>query len=308
MTCWCSRAATGWAGDRSPAASQACPRTWAALSSARPKTPSWRWRPNSTSRPPRPINDGKNLIQWRGWTRPYRGTIPRLSLTSLLDVGRLRWQFERIARSVPLAAPWDARRARKLDDLSLGGWLRSVHATRLVARPDGHHGPGDVGMRTRRRLDAARRPLRTRGRRAGPAARRRERRPAGPFPGRHPTDRRGGGGRTRRACRAQRAGAPHRPPRRRRDDHLRPRPGRGRVRHRRDTAGPSRLDRVRSPAARRVRPNSPSIGRRAGSARPMRPIPRRSGAATGSPARRFPTKARCSSPSTSARKPMGQAF
>ena len=38
-------------------------------------------------------NDGKNLIQWRGWARPYRGAIPRLSLTSLLDVGRLRWQF-----------------------------------------------------------------------------------------------------------------------------------------------------------------------------------------------------------------------
>ena len=74
-------------------------------------------------------NDGKNLIQWRGWARPYRGSIPRLSLTSLLDVGRLRWQFERIARSVPVAAPWDARHARKLDDLSLGGWLRSIRAT-----------------------------------------------------------------------------------------------------------------------------------------------------------------------------------
>jgi monoamine oxidase len=74
-------------------------------------------------------NDGKNLIQWRGWARPYRGAIPRLSLTSLLDVGRLRWQFERIARSVPVAAPWDAPHARKLDDLSLGGWLRSIRAT-----------------------------------------------------------------------------------------------------------------------------------------------------------------------------------
>jgi monoamine oxidase len=74
-------------------------------------------------------NDGKNLIQWRGWARPYRGAIPRLSLVSLLDVGRLRWQFERLARTVPVAAPWDARHARKLDALSLGGWLRSIRAT-----------------------------------------------------------------------------------------------------------------------------------------------------------------------------------
>lgn len=74
-------------------------------------------------------HDGKNLIHWRGWARSYRGSIPSLSLTGLLDIGRLRWQFERISRSVPSAAPWDARRARQLDELSLAGWLRSVRAT-----------------------------------------------------------------------------------------------------------------------------------------------------------------------------------
>jgi monoamine oxidase len=74
-------------------------------------------------------HNGKNLIHWRGWPRPYRGTIPNLSLTGLLDIARLRWQFERISRAVPSAAPWDARRARELDELSLAGWLRSVRAT-----------------------------------------------------------------------------------------------------------------------------------------------------------------------------------
>lgn len=74
-------------------------------------------------------HDGKNLIHWRGWTRSYQGTIPKLSLTGLLDIGRLRWQFERIARSIPVDAPWQARRARELDALSFGQWLRSVRAT-----------------------------------------------------------------------------------------------------------------------------------------------------------------------------------
>lgn len=73
--------------------------------------------------------DGRNVIQWRGSARSYRGTIPKLSLTGLIDIGRLRWQFERIARGVPVAAPWDARRARELDDVSLGEWLRLVRAT-----------------------------------------------------------------------------------------------------------------------------------------------------------------------------------
>lgn len=72
---------------------------------------------------------GKNVIQWRGGARAYRGTIPRLSVAGLLDIGRLRWQFERIARNIPISAPWDARRARQLDDVSLGQWLRLVRAT-----------------------------------------------------------------------------------------------------------------------------------------------------------------------------------
>lgn len=72
--------------------------------------------------------DGANLIRWRGETRSYSGTIPRLSLGGLLGIGRVRWQFERIARQVPLAEPWTARRASQLDEQSLGGWLQSVHA------------------------------------------------------------------------------------------------------------------------------------------------------------------------------------
>lgn len=98
-------------------------------------------------------NDGKNVIHWRGWVRPYRGTIPKLSLTGLLDIGRLRWQFERIARGIPVAAPWDARRARELDGMSLGKWLRSVRATAssrdllaIVARVTWGCEPDDVSM------------------------------------------------------------------------------------------------------------------------------------------------------------------
>jgi monoamine oxidase len=98
-------------------------------------------------------HDGKNVIHWRGWARSYSGTIPKLSLTGLLDIGRLRWQFERIARGIPLATPWDARRARELDGLSLGGWLRSVRATAssrdllaIMARVTWGCEPDDVSM------------------------------------------------------------------------------------------------------------------------------------------------------------------
>jgi len=98
-------------------------------------------------------NDGKNVIYRRGWARSYRGTIPKLSLSGLIDIGRLRWQFERISRSIPVAAPWEARRARQLDDLSLGDWLSSVRASAssrdlltIVARVTWGCEPEDVSM------------------------------------------------------------------------------------------------------------------------------------------------------------------
>jgi monoamine oxidase len=96
---------------------------------------------------------GKNVIQWRGHARSYRGTIPKLSFSGLLDIGRLRWQFDRIARSIPVSTPFDARHARRLDELSLGDWLRSVRAgassrdlLAIVARVTWGCEPDDVSM------------------------------------------------------------------------------------------------------------------------------------------------------------------
>ena len=65
----------------------------------------------------------------------------------------MRWQFERIARTVPLAEPWTARRAARLDSQSLGQWLRSVRASAtsrdllaIMARVTWGCEPDDVSM------------------------------------------------------------------------------------------------------------------------------------------------------------------
>ncbi|EUA89575.1 flavin containing amine oxidoreductase family protein [Mycobacterium ulcerans str. Harvey] len=99
------------------------------------------------------FHDGKNVIRWRGGVRPYSGTIPRLSLTGLLDIARLRWQFERLARSIPISAPWAANRAADLDGVSLRQWLRSVRASAsshdlmaIMTRVTWECEPDDVSM------------------------------------------------------------------------------------------------------------------------------------------------------------------
>ena len=98
-------------------------------------------------------HEGANLIRWRGAVRSYSGTIPRLSLGGLIDIGRVRWQFERIARTVPLSEPWTAGRAARLDGQSLGEWLRSVRASAtsrdllaIMARVTWGCEPDDVSM------------------------------------------------------------------------------------------------------------------------------------------------------------------
>ncbi len=73
---------------------------------------------------------GANLIRWRGSVRRYRGTIPKLGLLSLVDIGRIQWQFERLAAGVDVHTPWNSKRANEFDAITFGDWLRRVRAGR----------------------------------------------------------------------------------------------------------------------------------------------------------------------------------
>jgi monoamine oxidase len=66
---------------------------------------------------------GDNLVVVRGKAKRYRGTIPRLPIASLLNVGWAQWRLERMARRVPLDAPWSAARAREWDRTPFSAWL-----------------------------------------------------------------------------------------------------------------------------------------------------------------------------------------
>lgn len=72
---------------------------------------------------------GKNLIRWHGKVRSYRSTIPKLSIIELVDVSRIQWRFERLRRQVRVSEPWSGATARKLDQITMERWLRSVHAS-----------------------------------------------------------------------------------------------------------------------------------------------------------------------------------
>jgi monoamine oxidase len=73
---------------------------------------------------------GHNLLEWRGGVRRYCGAIPRINPAVLLDLEQARRRLDRMARRVPLSAPWEAPRAGVLDGLTAATWMRRNMATR----------------------------------------------------------------------------------------------------------------------------------------------------------------------------------
>ncbi len=59
----------------------------------------------------------------------YRGAVPELPKVVLADVGQTQFRLERLARTIPLDRPWEAKRADRLDAETLEGWIRRTART-----------------------------------------------------------------------------------------------------------------------------------------------------------------------------------
>jgi monoamine oxidase len=67
---------------------------------------------------------GENVFEYRGRLRRYKGTIPRINPAVLVDVERAQRKLNRMARSVPTEAPWEAEGAARLDGQTAATWMR----------------------------------------------------------------------------------------------------------------------------------------------------------------------------------------
>ena len=75
-------------------------------------------------------NEGENLLRFGATQARYRGTIPRISPLSLIDMGQAQLRFDRLARQVPLEAPWTAKRAPAWDSMTFATWIHRNAQTR----------------------------------------------------------------------------------------------------------------------------------------------------------------------------------
>jgi monoamine oxidase len=67
---------------------------------------------------------GENVIELDGKLRRYTGTIPRISPAVLADIAQAQLKIDRLAKKVPLEAPWEAPNARRLDSQTFWSWGR----------------------------------------------------------------------------------------------------------------------------------------------------------------------------------------
>jgi len=70
-------------------------------------------------------DEGENVIEWRGAPKRYRGPIPRIGAHVLADTLRAQRRLEKLARTVPVEAPWLTPDARTLDSQTFDTWLRA---------------------------------------------------------------------------------------------------------------------------------------------------------------------------------------
>jgi monoamine oxidase len=75
---------------------------------------------------------GEHLIVAGDRRVRYTGLIPRLSPHVLADYGQAQLRLDAMARRVPVAAPWRARRAAQWDGMNFWSWIRRATHTKLA--------------------------------------------------------------------------------------------------------------------------------------------------------------------------------
>jgi monoamine oxidase len=79
-------------------------------------------------------DEGEHLLHKDGELVRYRGEGFGLPPHVLAELALVQWRLDRLAASVPLDAPWRARRAKRLDAETVATWIRRNVRTRLGRR------------------------------------------------------------------------------------------------------------------------------------------------------------------------------
>ncbi len=68
--------------------------------------------------------EGEHLLQFGSTRARYRGTVPPINPVVVADMAQAQLRFDRMAKRVPLEAPWTAPRAHAWDTQTFETWIR----------------------------------------------------------------------------------------------------------------------------------------------------------------------------------------
>ena len=77
---------------------------------------------------------GAHLLVGEGKTRRYTGLIPKISPLAIITLALAQTKINRMAKTLPLEAPWDAKRAKEWDSRSVASWLEDTGIRTTIAR------------------------------------------------------------------------------------------------------------------------------------------------------------------------------
>jgi monoamine oxidase len=78
--------------------------------------------------------DGYHLLTGDGRVRRYRGLIPKISPLAILTIALAQYRLDRLARQIPIEAPWTAPRAAEWDARSIDWFLQRAAIRTAIGR------------------------------------------------------------------------------------------------------------------------------------------------------------------------------
>src|SRR4029077_13713851 len=77
---------------------------------------------------------GDHLLIGDGRTRRYRGLVPKIGPLAVLSIVFAQAKLDRMARRLPIEAPWTAREAQEWDSRSVEWFLQGSGIRTTIAR------------------------------------------------------------------------------------------------------------------------------------------------------------------------------
>ncbi len=83
----------------------------------------WKWVKETNTETYDTFDSGKNILSWKNKISTYKGTIPKIDLISLIDLGLAIEKINKLCKKIPLEAPWTHPKAKEYDSITLYSWI-----------------------------------------------------------------------------------------------------------------------------------------------------------------------------------------